>query len=72
MDNKEFQKTVLESFTRLEEGQAEFRQEIKFVRDDLNSKIEMIANAVKQLVEKIDTNRIGITSNSRYPSTALR
>jgi|RifCSP13_1_1023834.scaffolds.fasta_scaffold23977_1 hypothetical protein len=55
MDNKEFQKTVLESFTRLEEGQVELKQEIKFVRDDLNSKIEMIANAVKQLVEKIDT-----------------
>ncbi len=55
MDNKEFQKTVLESFTRLEEGQAELGQGIKFVRDDLNSKIEMIANAVKQLVEKIDT-----------------
>jgi len=55
MDNKEFQKRALESFTRLEEGQVELRQEIRFVHDDLNTKIDMIANAVKQLVEKMDT-----------------
>lgn len=62
MDSKEFQKIVLQSFTRLEEkqarfeeGQAELKHEIKFIHDDLTSKIEMIATAVKQLVEKMDT-----------------
>ncbi len=62
MDNKEFQKTVLQSFTRLEEGQVELKgsvakldDKIDFVHDDLTRKIEMIANAVKQLVEKMDT-----------------
>jgi hypothetical protein len=69
MNSKEFQKTVLESFTRLEEGQtelkegyakleegqAELKQDIKFVYEDLSSKIEMIADALKQLIEKMDT-----------------
>lgn len=75
VDNKEFQKRALESFTRLEEGQVELKEgyvklekgqtelketvikldeKIDFVHDDLNTKIEMIANAVKQLVEKMD------------------
>ena len=40
---------------RLEEGQAELRQEIGFVHDDLNSKIEMIANAIKELIERMAT-----------------
>lgn len=62
MNSKEFQKTVLESFTRLEgemvevkEGQEKLKQDIKFVHEDLTSKIVMIANALKQLVEKMDT-----------------
>jgi hypothetical protein len=76
VDNKEFQNRVINSFTRLEEGQvkltggqakleegqarleggqAELRQEIRFVHDDLNSKIEMIANAIKELVERMAT-----------------
>jgi len=69
MDTKEFQKAVLESFTRLEEGQAELkegyakldegqaelRRDIKFVYEDLSLKIEMIADALKQLIEKLDT-----------------
>jgi sensor domain CHASE-containing protein len=66
VDNKQFQKSALKSFTRLENGlvevkedqgklKEELKQEIKFVHDDLNSKIQMIATAVKQLVEKMDT-----------------
>ncbi len=69
MNSKEFQKRALESFTRLEEGQIEIKEryakleagnanlndKIDFVHHDLNTKIEMIANAVKQLVEKMDT-----------------
>jgi DNA anti-recombination protein RmuC len=62
MDSKEFQKTVLTSLTRLEKGQVELKEsyakldeKIDFVHHDLNTKIELIANALKQLVEKIDT-----------------
>lgn len=76
MDAKEFQKTALESFTRIEEGQVELKDrvarmdegqaelkktvikldhKIDFVHHDLSTKIEMIANAAKKLVEKLDT-----------------
>lgn len=77
MDSKEFQKKALESFTRLENGlvevkedqsklKEELKQEIKFVHDDLNTKIEMIANAVKQLVEKMDTLVQRMTTKEEY------
>ena len=62
MNSKEFQKAVLESFTRLEEGQSELTEryaklddKIEFIHHDLSTKIEMIANAIKLLVEKMDT-----------------
>ena len=60
MDTKEFQKTSLESFTRLENelvgvkgGQEELKKDIQFLHDDMNSKFEMLANAIKELVEKM-------------------
>ncbi len=55
MDNKEFQKRALESFTRLEEGQVELKEGIKFAHDDLRTKIEMLANAIKELVDRMVT-----------------
>ncbi|MGB7292242.1 MAG: hypothetical protein WBD99_08730 [Thermodesulfobacteriota bacterium] len=55
MEAKRFQKTVVESFTRLETGQAELKEDIKFVHDDLNSKIEMIATVIRELVAKMAT-----------------
>lgn len=55
MENKEFQKRALEGFTRLEEGQVALKEEIKFVHDDLTTKIEMLADAIKELVQKMAT-----------------
>ncbi len=90
MDNKEFQKRALESFTRLENGlaevkegqvdlkeeyakldegqaelkkgysklqfgQEELKKDIQFLHDDMNSKFEMLANVIKELVEKMAT-----------------
>jgi hypothetical protein len=55
VEAKRFQKTVLESFTRLETGQAELKEDIKFVHEDLNSEIVMIATAIKALVAKMAT-----------------
>jgi len=60
MENREFQEKALESFTRLEEGHAEIKEgyakleegqtglktDIQFLRDDMNSKFEMLANAI--------------------------
>ena len=65
MNSKEFQRKALEIFTRLEEGQIELNEryvkleggyanlndKMDFVHHDLSTKIEMIADAVKQLVE---------------------
>ena len=69
MDNNQFQKRALESFTRLEnglvevkeghvkleEGQRKLKKDIQFLHDDMNSKFEMLANAIKELVEKMAT-----------------
>jgi exonuclease VII small subunit len=83
VDNKQFQKRVLESFTTLEDGQVEFKEgyakldegqaelkkgdsklevgqeelkkDIQFLHDDMNSKFEMLANAIKELVDKMAT-----------------
>jgi hypothetical protein len=64
MDNKEFQRRALESFTRLEnglvdvkEGQVVLKKDIQFLHDDVNSKFEMLANAIKELVEKMQLKR---------------
>ncbi len=57
MDNKQFQKRALESFTRLESelvevkgGQEELKTDIQFLHDDMNSNFEMLANAIKESV----------------------
>jgi hypothetical protein len=69
MDSTQFQKRALESFTRLEnglvevkeghvkleEGQRELKKDIQFLHDDMNSKFEMLANAIKELVERMAT-----------------
>lgn len=62
MDNKKFQRTALESFTRVEnelvdvkEGQVGIKKDIRFMHDDVNSKFEMLANAIKELVDKMAT-----------------
>lgn len=69
MDNKEFQQRASESFTRLEdglvevkeghvkleEGQRELKKDIQFLHDHMNSKFEMLANTIKELVERMAT-----------------
>jgi hypothetical protein len=56
VDNKEFQKRALGSFTRLENdlvgvkgGQEDLKKDIQFLHDDMTSKFEMLANAIKEV-----------------------
>jgi chromosome segregation ATPase len=46
---------LTDGFSKLREGQDELKKDIQFLHDDMNSKFEMLANAIKELVERMAT-----------------
>jgi exonuclease VII small subunit len=52
---EEGQAELKKGHSKLDVGQEELKKDIQFLHDDMNSKFEMLANAIKELVEKMAT-----------------